>query len=266
LKLMNKSIDTRVFLRGLILFAAVAVPSLGVGARNGTALEMTTLASRDLGVLPVPAAAVVAEAVALLAEPALEWSDEALGSIDRDVFQTAMDAASDAIASGDAPQAKTLTVIDFTRPSTQKRMWVYDLRTRELLFEELVSHGRGSGLKFATSFSNVPDSNQSSLGLYRTAESYVGSNGYSLRLDGLEAGVNDRARERAIVIHGAPYANPQVAQAQGYLGRSLGCPAVREEVSRELIDTIKGGDLVFAYYPDEKWLRSSSYLNGVAAD
>jgi hypothetical protein len=139
-------------------------------------------------------------------------------------------------------------------------MWVYDLRSRSLLFEELVSHGRGSGVTMATSFSNLPESNRSSLGLYRTAETYSGKHGYSLRLDGLEPGINDKARERAIVMHAADYVNQAAAKKQGYLGRSLGCPAVRPEVAKKVIDAVKGGNLLFAYYPDPQWLRTSKYL------
>jgi len=140
-------------------------------------------------------------------------------------------------------------------------MWVYDLRNRTLLFEDLVSHGRGSGVTMATSFSNQPDSNRSSLGLYKTGETYVGKHGYSLRLDGLERGFNDRARERAIVMHAAEYVNASAAKAQGYLGRSLGCPAVRPEISRQVIDSVKRGGLLFAYYPDPHWLKTSKYLS-----
>jgi hypothetical protein len=128
-------------------------------------------------------------------------------------------------------------------------MWVFDLRTRALVFDEWVSHGRGSGQTMATSFSNLPESNMSSLGLFRTGEAYIGKHGLSLRLDGLDRGVNDRARERAIVMHGAAYVNAAVAKIQGYLGRSLGCPAVRPEIARSLIDTVKGGGLLYAYGP-----------------
>src|SRR5436190_396326 len=128
--------------------------------------------------------------------------------------------------------------------------------THALLFHELVSHGRGSGKTMATSFSNADESNMTSLGLFRTAEPYVGHNGYSLRLDGLEKGINDHARDRAIVIHGAPYVNAATAKANGYLGRSLGCPAVRPEIARSLIDAVKGGGLLFAYYPDANWLKT----------
>ena len=192
---------------------------------------------------------------------AAEWTSVSLGSIDPKVFALALEAASSAVAHGQVAAPPTLTVIDYSRPSTQPRMWVYDLRSRSLLFQELVSHGRGSGKTMATAFSNVPESNMTSLGLFRTAEAYVGQNGYSLRLDGLERGVNDRARARAIVIHGAPYVNAATARANGYLGRSLGCPAVRPEVARKLIDTVKGGGLLFAYYPDKTWLSSSDFLD-----
>ena len=188
------------------------------------------------------------------------WDSAAVGSVDAEVFRLALNAASEAIQRGVVTAPTTLTVIDFSRPSTEKRMWVYDLQRRSILFEEWVSHGRGSGLTLATSFSNTPESNQSSLGLFLTAEPYVGKNGYSLRLDGLEPGINDRARDRAIVIHGAPYVDPAAAKVQGYLGRSLGCPALRPAVTRQLIDTIKEGSLLFAYYPDERWLRSSGYV------
>ena len=131
-----------------------------------------------------------------------------------------------------------------------------------MLFEELVAHGRGSGENFATRFSNDDGSHQTSLGLFRTADTYVGTNGYSLRLDGLEAGVNDRARDRAIVMHGAPYVSEAQLRAVGRLGRSHGCPALRPAIARTVIDTIKQGSLVFAYYPDTSWLHGSRFLNG----
>ena len=189
------------------------------------------------------------------------WSTAIRGGIDPALFAMALDAADHAVSRGDARAPRTLSVIDFSRPSTEKRLWVYDLRSRALLFHEYVAHGRGSGANMATTFSNVPESFQSSLGLFRTAEAYVGKHGLSLRLDGLEAGVNDRARERAIVIHGAEYVNAATARAQGRLGRSLGCPAVRPEIAKPLIDAVKGGGLLFAYYPQQSWLSSSTYLN-----
>ncbi|GAB3056981.1 murein L,D-transpeptidase catalytic domain family protein [Stenotrophomonas tumulicola] len=153
-----------------------------------------------------------------------------------------------------------LGVIDYSRPSTEPRLWVFDLRRQRLLFEEWVAHGRNSGADLTEHFSNREGSYMSSLGAFTAQETYVGGNGYSLRLDGLEPGFNDHARERAIVIHGAPYVNPAAARLQGRLGRSLGCPAVRLSVAKPLIDALRGGTMVFAYYPDQAWLAHSQLL------
>lgn len=158
-------------------------------------------------------------------------------------------------------QAHRLAVIDYSLPSTKPRLWVFDLHQDRLLFEELVSHGRGSGDARAHRFSNVPGSHQSSIGLFRTLNAYLGRNGYSLRLEGLEPGVNHRAFDRAIVVHGADYVSPGFIARTGRLGRSHGCPAVRPGVTRSLIDSIKEGHYLFAYYPDTNWLQTSPFLN-----
>lgn len=158
------------------------------------------------------------------------------------------------------PYAERLAVIDYSLPSTEPRLWVFDLTRQRLLFEELVSHGQGSGDAMATAFSNTSESHQSSLGLFRTRNSYYGRNGYSLRLEGLEAGVNDQAYERAIVIHGADYVSEAFIERTGRLGRSHGCPAVRREVTYPLIDSLKEEQYLFVYYPDPKWLASSAFL------
>ena len=144
-------------------------------------------------------------------------------------------------------------------------MWVFDLRSGQLLFKELVAHGRNSGDAAATRFSDVMGSRQSSLGLFRTADTYVGQNGYSLRLDGLEPGFNSQARARAIVMHGAKYVDPAVASASGRVGRSWGCPALREAIARQVIDTVRGGGVIFSYYPDPAWLTTSKFLHCDAA-
>jgi hypothetical protein len=183
-------------------------------------------------------------------------------SLNSQVLQLALNAATCARDSGVVRNDRLLTVIDYSKASTQPRLWVLDLDSERVLFEELVAHGQGSGENYPTRFSNEDGSHQTSLGLFRTADTYVGTNGYSLRLDGLEPGVNDRARERAIVMHGAPYVNPVASRTLGRLGRSWGCPALRPAVARTLIDTIKEGSLVFAYYPDQQWLQGSRFLNG----
>lgn len=153
-----------------------------------------------------------------------------------------------------------LTVIDFSKASTQERMAVIDMNEKKVLFASVVAHGRNSGGNYATSFSNKSGSNKSSLGFYLTNETYQGSNGYSLRLDGLEKGVNDNARSRAIVVHGAAYARPSTARS-GRLGRSFGCPAIPPALTRPIINTIKGGSVMFIYAPEENYLAKSSILN-----
>jgi hypothetical protein len=189
-----------------------------------------------------------------------EWDDVELGNVDKKVFKMALSAARCAVKNGVTSNPKTLTVIDYSKPSTANRFWVFDLGKRELMYEELVAHGQGSGANFATMFSNEPETHRTSIGLFVTDDTYVGRNGYSLRLNGLDRGFNDRARERAIVMHGAPYVSAAFVKAQGRLGRSHGCPALREAVAREVIDTVKGGSLVFSYYPDKDWMKSSKYL------
>jgi len=181
-------------------------------------------------------------------------------SLTKKVLETALQATQCAVNSGvNAP--KRLAVIDFSLPSDSRRLWVFDLEQRSLLVRDLVAHGKNSGERTSQRFSNKVGSYQSSIGLFQANESYRGKHGYSLRLDGLEPGINDLARERAIVIHGADYVDPMWVETYGRIGRSLGCPAVRQEIVKEVVDNLKGGQLVFTYYPDQQWLQSSNYLN-----
>ncbi len=177
------------------------------------------------------------------------------------VVTLALEARDCAAELGAAPPASRLAVVDYSRPSTEKRLWLFDLPSQRLLHAEYVAHGRGSGENLAHAFSNVEGSHQSSLGLFLTDDTYTGGNGYSLRLDGLEPGTNDQARDRLIVMHGASYVNPLQALRQGRLGRSFGCPALRPEVARAVIDDLKNHQLLFAYYPDPAWLARSPYLS-----
>lgn len=155
---------------------------------------------------------------------------------------------------------EVLTLIDFSLPSTAKRLFVFDMAQHRLLYSSVVAHGKNSGENYATSFSNEYGSYKSSLGFYLTASTYQGRNGYSLILDGLEKGINDRARERAIVVHGAAYANPSVASRGGRLGRSFGCPALPQELSRPIIDAIKGGSVMYIYADKPEYLAQSTVL------
>lgn len=154
-----------------------------------------------------------------------------------------------------------LTLIDFTKPSTTERLFVLNIKQKKLLFSSLVSHGKNSGVNYATSFSNVMNSYKSSLGFYITENTYTGKNGYSLILNGVEKSINDRAKERAIVIHGAPYSNPSVIASSGRLGRSFGCPALPQAVNKPIINTIKDGTLLFIYANDKDYPSQSPVLS-----
>lgn len=177
------------------------------------------------------------------------------------VLELAMNAATCAQKKGLIKRHDLLTVIDYSLPSSEPRLFVFNLITHKLLFRELVAHGKNSGGDRASFFSNSSGSLASSLGLYVTADTYFGSKGYSLRLKGLEEGVNDMALDRAIVIHGAYYVSREAVKVLGRLGRSWGCPAVRAEIAGKIIDTLRGGSPVFAYYPDKNWLTKSAFLN-----
>lgn len=178
-----------------------------------------------------------------------------------DVLRMALKATGCAAEKGLVRRRNLLTVIDYSLPSSQPRLFTFDLAKRKLIFRELVAHGKNSGGDLASFFSNSPGSLATSIGLFVTADTYIGSNGYSLRLHGLEEGVNDMAMDRAIVMHGAPYVSRAAVRALGRLGRSWGCPAVRKEVARKMIDRLRGGSPIFAYYPDPNWLTQSPFVD-----
>lgn len=218
---------------------------------------------------PLTTACVFAALLALLRPAAADPRADRLLSqapgLSRAALELALSAYDCARRGGLSSTARRLAVIDYSLPSTEVRMWVFDLARRRLLHAEHVAHGRGSGDNLATEFSNREGSHQSSLGLFAGAETYQGANGYSLRLDGLEPGFNDQARARAIVMHGADYVDPQQAQEQGRLGRSFGCPAVRRAVAAQVINHLRNGQLLFSYYPDPNWLARSPLLGCPAA-
>ena len=201
----------------------------------------------------------VAHAPAVVTDPRqreLQSLRDLAPDADPGVLALALEARSCAVRNGEVDASARLAVIDYSQPSTEKRLWVFDLAQDRLLHREFVAHGSGSGENIARHFSNIDGSYQTSLGLYRTAETYVGKNGYSLRMDGLDPGFNDNARQRAIVMHGAWYANPDLIRTQGRLGRSQGCPALREQIAKVVIDELKQRNLVFAYADDAAWLRN----------
>jgi hypothetical protein len=183
------------------------------------------------------------------------------GNINTTVLRLSLNAYIKARKKG-LDQKQLLTVIDYSKPSTEKRLWVFDLKHGRTLFNTWVSHGKNTGGLNAESFSNSPGSLKSSIGVFVTDSGpYLGGNGYSLRLRGLEHGVNDNAYDRDIVVHGAWYVNADTIRRYGAIGRSWGCPAVSNSLAKPLIDTIKENTLIFAYYPDRKWLSHSQYLS-----
>lgn len=155
-----------------------------------------------------------------------------------------------------------LTICDFSQSSKQKRLYLIDVANNELVTHTYVAHGKNSGGEYATSFSNKPESLQSSLGFYVTANTYIGEHGLSLRIQGVEPGFNDKALERTIVIHGAAYVNAARVKAGMYMGRSWGCPAVPQKESQKIITTIKNGTCLFIWHPSRNYLQHSKILNG----
>jgi hypothetical protein len=178
-----------------------------------------------------------------------------------DVFRLGMIGFQSMRTEGKIANKDLITIIDFTKPSTEKRFYTIDLGKKSVVYHSLVAHGRNTGENIAKNFSNKANSNQSSLGFYLTGESYVGSKGYSMRLDGQENKYNGNLRNRAVVIHAADYVNQSWIKKYGRIGRSQGCPALPNDINKEVIDLIKNKTVVFAYFNDNEYLKSSAYLN-----
>jgi hypothetical protein len=178
---------------------------------------------------------------------------ELTDKLDYNIFKSAMDGYN----SIEVPQKQLLSIIDYSKPSTEKRFFIIDIKNQKLLYHTLVAHGKRSGYINATKFSNRIGSHKSSLGFFRTGNSYFGKRGYSLQLEGLEKGINDNARSRGIVIHGANYVDEKFISGCGVIGRSWGCPSVSQKISREIIDLLKGGNLLYIYADDELYKGKS---------
>ncbi len=177
-----------------------------------------------------------------------------------DVFYKAIKGYTHLKTSNQLTNQKYLTVIDFSLSSNQKRLWIIDMDDLTVVHHTLVSHGRNTGDEFATKFSNVPNSNMSSLGFYVTGNTYFGKHGFSLYLNGMEEGVNDNALKRAIVMHSAAYATDDFIKKAGRLGRSFGCPSIPPDQHKEIIEMIKQGSALFIYYPDQDYINMSKFL------
>lgn len=189
------------------------------------------------------------------------YSDLDMQQLDFEVFQIALKGYFSLRQDSILKNQKILSIVDFQKSSNEKRLFVIDLEGRNILFHSLVAHGKNTGLLEARKFSNTPRSSKSSLGFFVTNETYIGRNGLSLRLDGQEKAINDNARRRAVVIHGAKYVSEDFIRRRGRLGRSFGCPALSLQESKAIIETIKDKSCFFIYYPDSSYLNKSSYIN-----
>jgi hypothetical protein len=194
----------------------------------------------------VPVTAVVTDSVATGSAALAE--NAAAAGLRNEVLELALKSHARVKAAG-GTASDLLTVIDYSLPSRERRLWVLDTETGTVLERELVAHGNQTGGDIATAFSNRAGSNQSSLGTFVTGKTYIGKHGKSLRLHGLDEGLNDRAFDRAIVVHGADYVNEGIIGQLGRLGRSQGCPALSPAASARIIDMIKDGSVVFSYHP-----------------
>lgn len=181
--------------------------------------------------------------------------------LSRSVFFTACKGYEYMLSQNEIIKQGLLTICDYSQRSSKKRLYVLDLREGKVLFNTYVSHGRNSGNEYATSFSNSNDSHKTSLGFMRTAETYIGDNGYSMRLDGMEYGFNNNVRPRAIVMHGSDYVNANRASTGTMMGRSYGCPAVPASEVNKIINCIKDGSCFFNYYPDKRYTQTSKIVN-----
>ncbi|WP_253906498.1 murein L,D-transpeptidase catalytic domain family protein [Chitinophaga sp. SYP-B3965] len=223
-------------------------------------LKVSSIGKKTTGVVKHTVAKAAVSAKAML------YDQLALGSLglSQQAYQYALEGYERLLEEGKLKNDEILSIVDFSLPSSKKRLFVIDLASGKLLFNSLVSHGRNSGKDMATNFSNSQESFQSSLGFYVTGGTYKGKHGYSLKLEGEEDGINSNAMERGIVMHAASYVDEKLARLQGYIGRSLGCPAVPVKLHKKIISKIQNGTCLFMYSPDQKYIAASRMLQHAA--
>ncbi len=219
-------------------------------------LKVSSIGTKSTGIIITTTAPAKISATEMLYD---QLSLSALG-LSQEAYHYALQGYDLLLREGKLHNQHILSIVDFSLPSTRKRLFVIDLTKKKLLFNSLVSHGRNSGVEMATDFSNAPESYKSSLGFYVTGKTYRGEHGYSLKLEGEEDGINSNAMERGIVMHAANYVDEKLAHLQGYIGRSLGCPAIPVKLHKKIIQSIRNGSCLFIYSPDQNYLLSSKML------
>lgn len=253
-----KSVRRHPVIAAVILFLFIQVP---VFISDSAAADTRNISLPQPQLLAVPVEKSFDELVRAEADSLYNAMELSTTGLESEAFQLAFKGYSKLLHDGLVTLTNILTIADFSKSSSQRRLFVIDVEQKKILFHTLVAHGRNSGLNYATSFSNKKESNKSSLGFYLTLDTYYGGNGYSLKLKGLEKGINDNAYERAIVMHGSDYVNTAFGRSNGYMGRSFGCPAVPRKQAVPIINTIKNGSVLFIYHPQENYVERSAILN-----
>jgi hypothetical protein len=247
---MRKTIISRFFYLSFFLI----LTSFGNSA--GTDISKERLVKSNINTAEVAAE----KSAELYSAMLYEKMNLAKAGLDKEVLDAALEGHQKLVDKGAVRNSQYLTIVDFSQSSRKRRFYLLDLNNIELVMNTFVSHGKNSGVDRAEKFSNVPESEKSSLGFYTTKNPYIGKHGLSLRLAGLEKGFNDNAERRAIVLHGAKYVNAGRVKST-YMGRSQGCPAVPQAQSSKIIKLIKNGTALFIYHPSEKYLNNSELLN-----
>jgi hypothetical protein len=253
MKNFRKPIVGNILSSAVLMIAFLVAPSL-MASSNSSSSHINSEVTA-----PVAEARNANEAAAVMAEAGMLYEEMELESrgLPREAFEYAFIGYKNLVNQGLAPRTDVLTVVDFSKSSRSKRLFILDVQDHKVLMQTYVAHGRNSGGEYANKFSNKIDSHQSSLGFYVTKNTYKGQHGLSLKLEGLEEGINDNAESRAIVVHGANYIGSDALK-----GRSWGCPAVASNISKKVIQTIKDGSVLFIYYPASTYLNKSRIING----
>ncbi len=244
-----------------LIYTAVMLPVLLLTSFT-TTRKVAASSSNVLKMVPVKVESTIPQNTPSVADNLYEQGNLAKAGLSKTAFELAYKGYSYLKETKKMVRREVMAVIDFSKASSEKRLFIINLHTGRLLLKSLVAHGQNSGMQYATHFSNDNESHQSSLGFYIGLDTYDGEHGYSLKLKGCEQGINDAAYDRAIVIHPADYVSDEVVRSRGTIGRSFGCPAVPEKLHKKIIDLLKNGSCLFIYHPTTTYLKQSQILNG----
>ncbi len=245
-----------------VLFTSILIVPLHfvlISAHNKPVFKTAPVAA--INTIAIPAAVITNTSLLNNIASLYDSMELDLKGLSLQTFEYAIKGFNHLVQTGQLVNDRIISIADFSQPSSKKRLFVIDLEKAEVVFNTYVAHGVNTGALMAKNFSNEPESLKSSPGFYQTLGTYMGGHGYSLKLEGLERGINDNANRRAIVIHAAAYANEGFIKAQGFLGRSWGCPALPENVCKPIINKIKGGTCLFIYSPDKSYIKRSKIIN-----